>query len=173
MEEQQVRGLKNLGRRVTLRRLGISGEWVGIALSVVLAVDARSAATRDPAIDALLPALVRVAQGREDSPYGFAWLYVQPTFYSTTTNDRVEVVADMRLEVRRLDARGSRAAPQAFRWDQVAAFSFDPAINRFNYHYVSDPEPLLVGADNAESPLGVFNGPNGWYFEAGTYETRS
>ncbi len=76
----------------------------------------------------------------------------------------------MRLEVRRLDVRGPRAALQAFEWAQVAAFVHDPATDRMNYQYVSDPEPLLVGADNAESPLGVFNGPRDWYFEAGTYE---
>ncbi len=153
---------RSLGERV-LRILRLT--WVPLVASLtslVLSISSIIIATRDPAVAILVPDQIRLAQGEG---IGFAYAYLQPTFVSTGENDRVEVIRDMHLEITPL-AGGDT---MTFAWDEVGELTFDPADDSLTYEYVADAVPLLVAPDSAENPLSLFQGPGGWYLEAGTY----
>jgi hypothetical protein len=144
----------------------LSLAWVPLVaslVSLVLSVGSIVIATRDPSVLMILPDQVRFAQGEG---IGYAYAYLQPTFVSTGANDRVEVIRDITLTVRRLDDGES----VELAWDEVGTFTFDPADDSLTYEYVSDAAPLLVAPDSAENPLALFQGPEGWLLTPGRYE---
>ena len=151
----------DVGRRV-LSFLTLS--WVplaGATLSLILSVTSIIVSTREPEVVLIVPEVVRVAQGED---YGFAYMYVQPALVSTGQNDRVEVIRDLSLLVEPED--GGESA--TFEWDEQARLVPDED-GELTYQYVADALPLLVSPRSAQAPFCVFNGPDGWYFEAGTY----
>lgn len=138
--------------------------WVplaGATLSLVLSVISIIVSTREPQIVLIAPEHVRVAQGED---FGYAYMYLQPALVSTGQNDRVEVVRDLSVRVEPMD--GGEGA--TFEWDEVVRLV--PAEgDALDYEYVADAVPLLVSPRTAQAPLASFTGPDGWYFEAGTY----
>ena len=143
--------------------------WVPLTaslVSLVLSIGSIVIATRDPSVVLILPDQVRLAQGAAS---GGAIAYVQATLVSTGNNDRVEVVSDLRLLVTPL-AEGGGA--QEFEWDETGRLLFDADTQRLSYEYASDAGPLLITPREAQNPLALFQGPDGWLFEPGTYEMR-
>jgi hypothetical protein len=143
----------------------VSLAWVPITaslVSLVLSVTNLVTANREPEVLVVPPRQVRVAQGED---FGFAYLYVQPAFVHTGQNDRIEVIQDMMV---RIDPAGGGAAAE-FKWDEQAELVYDQTSKSLNYRYVADAVPLLVSPRNAQVPLAVFNGPQGWYFKPGTH----
>jgi hypothetical protein len=146
----------------------LSLAWVPLTaslVSLVLSIGSIIIATRDPSVVLILPEQIRLAQGGEA---GNAIAYLQPTLVSTGNNDRVEVVRDLRLVVTPPDG----GDPRAFAWDESGRLLFDADTQRLSYEYVSDAAPLLVTPREAQNPLALFLGPEGWLFEAGAYELR-
>jgi len=142
--------------------------WGSFAISLVsllIAVNAYIQATREPQVVVIMPEIVRVAQGED---YGFAYLYLQPAFVNTAKNDRAEVIRIMALLVERV-GDSSTTESASFSWAEQATFEYDPATGELNYRWLADAAPLVVSPDRAQTPICVFNGPPGWYFEAGTY----
>jgi hypothetical protein len=146
-----------------LRLLSLA--WVPLAasaLSLVLSVASIVVATRDPEVMLILPPIVRIAQGAD---FDSAYLYLQPAFVSTGANDRAEVIRDLVLVVQP-DGGGDAVE---FTWDETARLVYDDESGEIGYEYLADPVPLLVSPTTAQSPLGLFDAPDGWAFEAGTY----
>ena len=139
--------------------------WVplaGATLSLILSVASIIVSTREPAVLLILPDLVRVAQGED---FGYAYMYLQPTFVSTGQNDRVEVIRDITVFVEPAGG-GERIT---FEWAERLELVLNED-RELDYDYAGDAVPLLVSPRQAQAPLGSFQGPDGWYFEAGTYE---
>jgi hypothetical protein len=139
-------------------------KWVPLTaalLSLVLSVAAIYVSTRQPEVMLIMPDQIRIAQGRES---GSAYVYLQPAFVSTGTNERIEVIRDMTLDV-----RSPAGDATSFRWDQVLRLVSNPDSDGLSYEYVADAVPLLVGPRNASSPLSLFDAPDGWHFAPGTY----
>ena len=146
----------------------LSLAWVPLTaslVSLILSIGSIVIATRDPSVVLLLPEQIRIAQG---GGAGNAIAYLQPTLVSTGNNDRVEVVRDLRLVVTPPDG----SDPRAFAWDESGRFLFDAATNRLGYEYLTDAAPLLITPREAQNPLALFQGPDGWLFVPGTYEVR-
>ena len=139
--------------------------WVplaGATVSLILSAASIIVSTREPTVLLILPDVVRVAQGED---YGFAYMYLQPAFVSTGQNDRVEVIRDITVFVEPAEG-GDRIT---FEWIEQLELVFNDD-RQLEYEYAGDAVPLLVSARQAQAPLGSFRGPDGWYFEAGTYE---
>jgi hypothetical protein len=146
----------------------LSLAWVPLTaslVSLVLSVGSIVIATRDPSVVLILPDQVRLAQGEAA---GGAIAYLQATLVSTGTNDRVEVIRDLRLLV--TPPAGGESAE--FAWDETGSFLFDAETQRLSYEYVSDAGPLLITPREAQNPLALFLAPSDWTFEPGTYEMR-
>jgi hypothetical protein len=144
-------------RFVTLRWVPLTAALLSLVLSVVAII----VSTRQPEVMLIMPDVIRVAQGRASDS---AYIYLQPAFVSTGTNERVEVIRAMTLEV--IDASGQRAP---FTWDQQLRLVNDPESGGLSYEYVADAVPLLVGPRDAAAPLSLFDAPDGWHFAPGTY----
>ena len=156
---------RSLGER-TFRILRLT--WVPLVASLtslVLSISSIVISTRDPAVTILLPDQIRFVQGER---IGFAYAYLQPTFVSRGENDRVEVIRDMHLEL--TPVGGGETV--TFGWDEVGRLTFDPADQSLTYEYLADAVPLLIAPDSAENPLSLFQGPPGWFLEAGTYRVE-
>ena len=146
----------------------LSLAWVPLTaslVSLILSIGSIVIATRDPSVVLILPEQIRLAQG---GGAGNAIAYLQPTLVSTGNNDRVEVVRDLRLVVTPPDG----GDPRAFAWDESGRLLFDAGTQRLSYEYLSDAAPLLVTPREAQNPLALFQGPDGWLFEPGAYELR-
>jgi hypothetical protein len=144
----------------------LSLRWVPLTaalLSLVLSVVAIYTATQQPSVELLMPANTRIALGRAS---GASYLYLQPAFVNTATNNRVEVIRGMTLHVAAAD-NGSAAAD--FTWTQQLRLVTDPISGQLTYQYVGDAVPLVVSPTNAASPLALFQAPPGWFFAARTY----
>jgi hypothetical protein len=142
--------------------------WVPLVASLtslVLSVSSIIISTRDPAVMILVPDQIRFVQGEG---IGFAYAYLQPTFVSRGENDRVEVIRGMQLEI--TPVGGGETV--AFAWDEVGRFIFDPADDSLTYQYLADAVPVLIAPDSAQNPLSLFQGPPGWFLEAGTYRVE-
>lgn len=140
--------------------------WVPLGASLtslVLSIGSIIIATREPSVGVIVPEQIRFVQGER---IGSAYAYLQPTFVSTGGNDRVEVIRDMELTLTPAD--GGESA--TFTWDEVGQLTFDPEDDSLTYEYLADDVPLLVAPDSVENPLALFQGPSGWFLEAGTYE---
>jgi hypothetical protein len=134
---------------------------VASALAIFLSLASIYVSTREPEVVAILPDVVRLAGGRES---GSSYVYLQPAFVSTGVNDRVEVIADMTLEVERAD--GTDATRMSWQ-EQASLVSDDDGV--LSYRYVADAVPLLVGPRSAATPLALFQAPAGWFFREGPY----
>jgi hypothetical protein len=133
--------------------------------SLVLSISSIIISTRDPAVTILVPDQIRFVQGER---IGLAYAYLQPTFVSRGENDRVEVIRDMRLQI----TPTSGEETVTFGWDEVGQLTFDPGDESLTYEYLADAVPLLIAPDSAENPLSLFQGPAGWFLEAGTYRVE-
>jgi hypothetical protein len=137
-----------------------AGAPVAIALvSLVLSLYTIVEANREPEIWLTAPDVVRVAAGDR------AWFYVQPRFVSAARNDRVAVIADLRLEVAGPDG----GPPVAFTWDEQGTWQYDPASQALTWIYLADPAPLVVAPSSPQLPICLFTGPAGWRRQEGTY----
>jgi hypothetical protein len=142
----------------------LSLAWVPLvasAISVVLSVASIYISTRQPEVLMLLPDVVRVAGGHAS---GSSYLYLQPSFVSTGTNERIEVIEDMTLTLQPVD--GS-APPTTLDWKEQVALVDDGGT--VSYRYQADAVPLLIGPRSAANPIALFEAPEGWFIEAGTY----
>ncbi|MEP7361579.1 MAG: hypothetical protein ABI744_08370 [Chloroflexota bacterium] len=148
-----------LARLVSLGWVPLTAALLSLALSVV----AIYTSTQQPSVTLLMPAQVRIAQGRSS---GAAYLYLQPAFVNTAQNNRVEVIRGMTLHVVAAD---STVAPADFRWTQQLRLVTDATTGQLTYQYVGDALPLVVSPSNAASPLSLFEAPGGWFFSGGNY----
>lgn len=138
------------------------GPFVIASLSLILAVYGLFDANRAPKVQLSLPDRVRMAQGPNAG-----WLYVQPRFVSTTRNDRIEVITDLRLLVAPAADDG---AALTMRWEAQGTWDYDPVAEELTFIFLADPGPLVVSPASPQQPLGLFEGPPGWRWEAGTYQ---
>ncbi len=154
-----ARGREVFQRFITLR-------WVPLTaalLSLPLSAAAILLSLQQPELVVILPDQVRVAQGRQS---GAAYVYLQPAFVSTGSNERIEVIRDMFLQV------SGPAVPTAdFNWTQQLRLVSSPD-GGLSYEYVADAVPLLVGPRDAASPLSLFEAPQGWFFAPGEHTFR-
>ncbi len=142
--------------------------WVPLTaalLSLPLAATALYVSLQQPEVTLILPDQIRVVQGRES---GHAYVYFQPSFVSTGSSDRIEVIRDMHLEM--TPAAGGETT--SFEWDQVLRLVTDPATGALNYEYEADAVPLLIGPSDAATPLSLFEAPDGWHFAPGAYDVK-
>lgn len=141
--------------------------WVPFVTSLIsfaIALYTFIITTQQPEIQIILPEQVRIAQGAD---YGFAYLYLQPTFVHTGASQRVEVIRNLRVEVRQASADD----PTTFVWAEQGKLVYDQSVARaLSYEYVADASPLLIGPNSAQSPFATFNGPSEWYFTPGSYQ---
>jgi hypothetical protein len=146
-----------------LRALSLA--WIPLvasAISVVLSLASIYVSTRQPEVLMLLPDKVRVAGGHAT---GASYLYVQPAFVSTGTNERIEVIEDMTLTLEPVD-RGAPAT--TLEWKQQVALVDDGGT--VSYRFQADAVPLLIGPRSAAEPIALFEAPAGWFIGAGTYD---
>jgi hypothetical protein len=139
--------------------------WVPLTaalLSLVLSITSIYINSRQPEVLMILPDVVRVAGGHQS---GASYLYLQPAFVSTGTNDRVEVIRDMRLNV---ELEGGAAATQLHWAEQIRLVNGAPGAG-LSYEHEADAVPLLVSPKSAAAPLSLFQAPSGWFFGEGTY----
>lgn len=152
--------------------------WVPIVtalLSIALSIYTFFVARGAPVVELLLPQQIRLAQGAE---IGYAYAYFQPTFLHAGPSDRVEVVRAMRLEFAPAGATDDAtddavadadATPATLDWRESGRMVWEPATQTIGYAYSADAAPLLLSRETAQSPLGVFYGPPGWYLTPGTW----
>jgi hypothetical protein len=158
--EQRLAPLRDpLQRFITLRWVPLVAALLSLGLSVV----AIYTATQQPQVLLIAPHQIRVAQGRST---GAAYVYFQPAFVNTGQNDRVEVIRDMTLNVKRADGA---TPPSVFQWTEVVNLETDPTTGTLTYQHDADAVPIVISARNAEAPLSLFQAPNGWFFTPGTY----
>lgn len=142
---------------VTLRWAPITAS----AIAVVLSLASIFVSTQDPDVVLILPDTVRLAGGPQT---GASYMYLQPTFVSTGNNDRIEVIRDMHVLVRKHGVDET-----TMEWTEQARFSLGDD-GRLSYGYGADAVPLLIGPRAAQNPLGTFTAPQGWHLGDGTYE---
>ncbi len=138
--------------------------WVPLIaamLSLVLSIASIYVATRQPEVLLIMPNVVRVAGGHAS---GSSYLYLQPAFVSTGTNDRVEVITGMTVNVRPV----SGGQPMDMVWVEQVRLVSD--VNGLSYRHEADAVPLLVSPKSGAAPLSLFQAPAGWFFDAGTYD---
>ena len=133
--------------------VGIS--LLSLALSLYTIVEAR----REPEIWLSAPDVVRIASGER------AWFYVQPRLVSAAANDRVAVVSGLRLEV--VGPEGGAAT--TFIWDEQGTWQYDTVSRGLTWIYEADAAPLVVGPSSPQLPICLFEGPEGWTWQAGTH----
>lgn len=144
----------------------LSLAWIPLvasAISVVLSLASIYISTRQPEVLMLLPDVVRVAGGHAS---GASYIYLQPAFVSTGTNDRIEVVSDMTLALQPVDSPS--AAVTTLRWKEQVAL-VGGAGGELGYQYLADAVPLLISPKAAANPVGLFEAPPGWFIDAGAY----
>jgi hypothetical protein len=129
---------------------------LSLALSLYTIVEA----SREPQIWLSAPDVVRVAAGER------AWFYVQPRLVSAAANDRVAVISGLRLEV--VGPEGG--APTTFIWDEQGTWQYDTVSRGLTWIYQADAAPLVVGPSSPQLPICLFEGPDGWTWQAGTYQ---
>lgn len=153
----RARAREPLRRFVTLRWVPLTAALLSLALSVT----AIWISTQQPDVALVLPDNIRVAQGRWQ---GAAFTYLQPTFVSTGSNERIEVLRDMTLRV-----RTPGGAMHDMAWTEQVRLVGGAGSDGLSYEYVADAGPLLVSARSAASPVCLFMAPAGFFFEPGHY----
>ncbi len=139
--------------------------WVPFAIAVAsfaLSAYTFTVSNRLPAVEVILPNQIRLAQGEQ---FGYAYAYFQPTFVHAGASTQVEVIRAARLEF----APQAGGDPVAFEWRETGYIAYDPATRGLNYVYEGDFAPLLLSRETAQSLLGTYFGPPGWYFTPGTW----
>ncbi len=142
------------------KRYELAQAWIGTLVGVValgLSIYNLLAAQQEPAVEVALPHIVRIAQGKD------TWLYLQPTLSTRVKTERVEVITQIELELRR---EGSAGKPPTFFWDETGSFSYNAASHDLTYQRVADPSPLLVSQSAPQQPLLLFNAL-GWNLAEG------
>jgi hypothetical protein len=114
-----------------------------------------------PEVELTLPDRARVTQGDES-----AWLYLQPRFISTASNDRIDVITNLVVDVTPLE----EGSPTAFDWDEQGTWVFDHDSRSLTWDWVADPGPLVVSPAAPQMPTGLFMAPSGWLWQPGEYE---
>lgn len=141
--------------------------WVPFSIAVVsfvISIYTFFITSRPAQVEVILPQHIRIAQGEE---FGYAYAYFQPTIVSTGRSQQVEVVRDLTLDF--APVRGGDEA-SLFEWRESGRIAYDPATRQTTYEYQSDAAPLLLTRETAQSPLGTFYGPPGWYFTPGEWQ---
>jgi hypothetical protein len=128
-------------------------------LSLGLSVFSIFEATREPEIWLSAPDVVRVATGEA------AWFYVQPRLVSAARNDRVAVVAGLRLEMTTPDGK----TPVTLVWDEQGTWQYDTVNRGLTWIFVADAAPLVVSPSSPQLPYCLFLGPPDWQWQAGDY----
>jgi hypothetical protein len=158
-------GLNSAAVLATGRRM-LRLSWVPLTaalLSLVLSLTSLYINSRQPEVLMILPDIVRLAGGHQT---GASYVYLQPAFVSTGSNDRVEVIRDMTLSVQP-DVGG---APEQLQWaEQIRLVNGSPGTG-LAYQHEADAVPLLVSPKSAAAPLSLFQATPGWFFAAGTYQ---
>ena len=113
---------------------------------------------RDARIDLALPAMVRIAQGRD-----YSLVFMQPLLSTRQDTDGVDVAVTMKLSL-----RGPGRQPQ-FVWDETGEWKYDSATGGLAYAPARDPAPMIVDRDTPQSPVARFVA-TGWRFSPGRYE---
>ncbi|GAA1704304.1 hypothetical protein GCM10009734_03600 [Nonomuraea bangladeshensis] len=137
--------------------------WIGIAtgmIALLLSIINWASLNRKPELTLSLPPLIRIAQADD------VWLYLQPTFSTTTKTETTDYITGMELQVR---PRTAPAASTNLVWDETGTWVYDPTKQETTWAYESDPEPLLVTQDSPRSPIILFSVDN-WQFRPGRYE---
>lgn len=116
-----------------------------------------------PRIDATLPHLLRT--GPVDNGTAFQ---IQPTVSTRFKTQNVEVIRDARLQLTPIGPISSLRKP-TFYWHETGTYTYDFASDQVNYHWTSDPAPLIVSQDKPQQPTLVFWADN-WTFRSGQYE---
>jgi hypothetical protein len=151
---------------------------VPIVLSIVsllVAIIGLRLSMQNPKAHLDLPDFVRVQQG-EQAPGGAGQtnIYVQPSFVSTNSNTRSEVIEDLKLIV-----KPRQGKPLEFLWlDQGEWLSPDPTQPQSGdshyaqyYNITSDPTPLVVNPGAAVTPVLHFSAPSAdFQFKEGIYD---
>lgn len=156
--------LRGLHRRVPAS--AVRAVWrdvipVGVALvSLILSLYTLFEARQAPTVVLTMPAVVRLSQGPDA-----AWLYLQPLFVNTGSNNRVEVIADLKVMAQHDDGEAV-----AFRLDELGTWEYDQETGFLNWAFASDPAPLVVGPTAPQYPIGLFIAPPGWHWQAGDYQ---
>lgn len=139
----------------------IAGIPVAIAvLSFALSLYIWYDGNRPPEIELTLPDRVRVTQGHDS-----AWLYIQPRFFSTSANDRIDGIAGIDVTI----TLSGDDEPATFEWDEQGTWTFNQAARSLTWQWVADPGPLVVSPAVSQQPVGLFMAPDGWYWQAGEY----
>lgn len=124
-----------------------------------------------PKVTLELPFFVRVQQGKQMAT---PTIYVQPSFVSTSSNSRSEVIENLKLVV-----KSEQGKPVEFAWtDQGEWGAADPTQTEskkdgFTQYYkiTSDPTPIVVTSGAAAVPVLHFQAPSnsGFEFKEGSY----
>ena len=131
------------------RRFEILTNWITALAAVaalVLSVVTYMQVNQLPALDLVVPKVMRVSQGQ-----GQIEVYVQPTFTLTNKSEAPAVITDVRVRLKPPAGAGG-TAPNLVWWE-ISEFDpsdkdpLVPAVNRFK----SDPTPITVTRDRPES----------------------
>ena len=107
-----------------------------------------------------MPDRVRVTQG-----FDSAWLYIQLRFVSTSSNDRIDVVTSIEVDV----APTNEEQSATFEWDEQGTWTFNHEARSLSWQWVADPGPLVVSPANPQQPTGLYMAGDGWFWDAGSY----
>jgi hypothetical protein len=118
-----------------------------------------------PEVALTLPDRVRVTQGVD-----LAWLYIQPRFVSTSSNDRVEVIESIEVSVAPVLSNPSTRQAVTFDWGEQGQMTYSESSRTLSWQWVADPGPLVVSPGNPQNPTGLFYAPEGWFWEVGRYQ---
>ncbi|WP_257462044.1 hypothetical protein [Archangium lipolyticum] len=140
-------------------------QWIqtlGAAVALVLSLHNFVTLNQRPPVRLSLPHLVRIAQGPEE-----VWLYLQPTFSTTSKTEQLEVISGMELKVERVGQPANQGT--VFVWDETGEWVYDSEQHDLTWKFLADPTPLIVSQSQPQSPIGLFVA-KGWEFETGNYE---
>jgi hypothetical protein len=164
-------------------RLATLPAWVAVAVPIVISVISLVVSiiglfisTQLPQAHLELPAAVRAAQGEQAGfGTGISTLYVQPSFVSTNSNPRAEVIEGLKLVV-----KPKQGEPVEFTWSTQGEWgSPDPTAQTQQYgessyaqfyKVTSDPTPLVVNPGAAVAPVLHFSAPADFQFKEGSYD---
>lgn len=116
-----------------------------------------------PSVEMFMPVYVRL--GAPSPANNSQFIIVQPTFINTGTSQLREIISDLKVEV----TSDADTKPVEFRWTQMGTLTVNPDTQNIDYHFLADPSALLSAPAAPIQPVGRFNGPTGWTFEARKY----
>lgn len=147
------------------KRFDLAHSWTNTVAGIAalsLAVFNFITIHREPDIDITLPHTVRLGQY-----YSEGYMYIQPTFSTRLSAEKVEMITDVKLDIRRSGKSGQKPS---FFWDEFGVFQHDPERDNVGvYQKVSDPSPFIVSQNRPQQPVILFAATGGWKFEPGRY----